>query len=471
MTASAVAGGTAGQSLPDRNSLSFWHDSLPARSSRPPLAGDIEVDVAILGGGYTGLWTAYYLRKADPSIRIAVIERRFAGFGASGRNGGWCSSFFPFSPKTTARLHGHDAVARMQRAMYETVDEVGRVAREEGLDIHYAKGGLVQLARHPAQLQRARVDVDEARRWGATETDVRLLSGDEAREIVGAMDVLGAVYSPHCATLHPARLVRGLAATVERLGVPVYEDTVALEIHPGKVITDRGCVRAETIVRATEAYTAGLAGGRRAVIPIYSLMVATETLPAEIWAKIRLHRREAFTDLRHLRIYGQRTADDRLAFGGRGAPYHFGSSIKSDYDADARIFALLHRTLTELFPCVGEYAITHGWGGPLAVARDWHASVGVDRRAGVAWAGGYVGDGVGTANLAGRTLADLLRGEESELTRLPWVGHRSKHWEPEPVRWIGVNAGRRLISTADRAEQRTGKPAWRAKAFSRFLGY
>ena len=172
-----------------------------------------------------------------------------------------------------------------------------------------------------------------------------------------------------------------------------------------------------------------------------------------------------------MRIYGQRTADDRLAFGGRGAPYHFGSRTDPDFDRDERVHTALREVLVDLFPVVGDYAVTHAWGGALGVPRDWYASVGYDRTAGLAWAGGYVGDGVATTNLAGRTIAQLITGGEGDLTRLPWVGHRSRRWEPEPLRWLGVNAGRLLMTTADRAEARSGKPARRAKAFARFIGY
>jgi glycine/D-amino acid oxidase-like deaminating enzyme len=240
---------------------------------------------------------------------------------------------------------------------------------------------------------------------------------------------------------------------------------------PGAILTTHGTVRAEIVVRATEGYTPSLRGERRRFIPLYSLMIATEPLPAAAWDQIGLRRRETFGDLRHLRIYGQRTADDRFAFGGRGAPYHFGSRIRPEFDRHRRVHSALRDVLVDLFPVVGDHEITHEWGGALAVPRDWHASVGLDRRSGLAWAGGYVGDGVATANLAGRTLARLITGEESELTRLPWVGHRSRRWEPEPLRWLGVNGGRLLMTSADRAESRTGKPAKRAKAFSRFIGY
>lgn len=453
--------------------VSYWLSSLDEPlTPRPPLPGGTEADVAIVGAGYTGLWTAYYLARADPSLRIVVLEREIAGYGASGRNGGWCSALFPTSLTALGRRHGRDATVAMQRAMQETVREVGRVVAAEGIDCDWARGGTVVLARTEAQLGRARAAVAEARAFGFGPDDLALLDAGEAAARCAAEGVRGGTYTPHCAAVHPARLARGLARAVERLGVTIHERTPVSEIRPGAAVTPAGLVRAPVVVRATEGYTPQLPGQRRTVVPVYSLMIATEPLPEHVWARIGLAGRETFSDHRHVIIYGQRTADGRLAFGGRGAPYHFGSRVRPGYDREPEVFAALRRTLGDLFPALGpDVAVTHRWGGPLGVARDWSASVGLDRVTGLAWAGGYVGDGVSTTNLAGRTLADLIRGVESDVTALPWVGHRSPRWEPEPLRWLAVNAGLRVMFSADAAEARTGRPSRRAALFGRFLGH
>ena len=420
---------------------SFWLDSLGPITRRPPLPGDRSYDVAIAGGGYTGLWTAYYLARAAPHLSIVVLEAEYCGFGASGRNGGWASGLFPVPEAKLARRYGAARASAMHAALAGAVDEVGRAADAEGIDCHYAKGGTISLARSPAQFRRAR------RSFG-------FLDAAAARAICGAGSVLGGVYSPDCAALHPARLVRGLAEAVERLGVTVHEGTRVTHLARGTVVTDHGTVTAGTVVRALEGYTARLAGHRRALAPVYSLMIATEPLPPSDWERIGLARRETFTDERHMIIYGQRTADDRLAFGGRGAPYHFGSRVEPGFDRVPAVFDALAHTLTEMFGIRPRIAAR--WGGPLAIPRDWMPSVGL--RDGVAWAGGYVGDGVAAANLAGRTLSDLITGERSELTGLPWVGHRSRPWEPEPLRWLGINAGLRAATVRDALERRP-KPA------------
>ncbi len=448
--------------------LSFWHDTVPGSlAPRPPLPGSTAVDVAIVGAGYTGLWTAYYLLDADPSLHVALLDKEIAGFGASGRNGGWCSALFPVSPSTLAREHGHHAAVAQYRAMRESVAEVVRVAEDEAIDADIASGGTVVVARSQPQLRRARAEIATARGFGI---GLDLLDDAAARRRLGATSVLGATYTPHCAALHPAKLVRGLADLVEGRGASIFERTPATGIRPGAVLTEHGTVRADIVVRATEGYTPSLAGHKREIAPVYSLMIATAPLPQTVWDEIGLAERETFSDYRHLIIYGQRTADGRLAFGGRGAPYHFGSRVASSYDDVPRVFAALAQTLGELFPVLRDVEVTHRWGGPLGIARDWQASVGLDRSTGLAWAGGYVGDGVSTTNLAGRTLADLILRRDSPLTALPWVGHRSPRWQPEPMRWLGANAGLRAMAWADAAETRRGRTSVLASAVDRLLG-
>ena len=452
----------------DYRELSLWHDNLPGSlQPRPGLPGDLDVDVAIVGAGFTGLWTAYYLLSEDPSMRISVLDAEIAGFGASGRNGGWCSALFPTSASAMAARHGTDAARAHYRAMRESVHEVVRVADAERIDADVALGGTVVLARNRPQLSRARDEVAEAGRFGLGTT---LLSAEAARERLDAANTLGGTFTPHCAAIHPAKLVRGLAETVERRGGRIFERSPATAIQPGRVITSRGIVKAEIVVQATEGYTPSLAGQRRRIAPVYSLMIATAPLPADIWQVIGLTHRETWSDYRHLIIYGQRTADDRMVFGGRGAPYHFGSRIRPSFDRVPTVFEALAHGLEMLFPVLADVEITHRWGGPLGIARDWQASVGFDRSAGLAWAGGYVGDGVAATNLAGRTLAQLIRGDDDSLTRLPWVDHRSPPWPPEPIRWLGANAALRAMILADAMEERNGRPSRIAGAVESILG-
>ena len=448
---------------------SLWWSTLPGVEARPRLAGDIDVDVAIVGAGYTGLWTAYYTLLNDPTLKVAVIERKVAGFGASGRNGGWCSALFPAALHRIARESSRDEAIRLQRTMNATVDEVARVIGAEGIDAGWKKGGTVIVARNELQRARAEADIADARDWGFGPEELELLDAAETQARIGIPDAIAGTWNAHCAAMNPARLVRGLAAAVERRGATIYENTPALAIAPGGVRTAYGVVRAAKVIRATEGYTPDLPTGKREIVPVYSLMIATEPLSDEQLQSVGLEERPTFSEYRNMIIYGQRTADGRIAFGGRGAPYKFGSRTDASFDVDAKVHAWLERTLVELFPSLQGVGITHRWGGPLGIARDWWATVGLDPVTGLGWAGGYVGDGVGTANLAGRTLGDLITGRQTDLVTLPWVNRRSRRWEPEPLRWLGVNAGLQAMGWADPEERRSGRPSVIAKTFEHLI--
>ncbi|MBX9246344.1 FAD-dependent oxidoreductase [Actinotalea ferrariae] len=441
---------------------------------RPALDAPTEADVVVVGAGLTGLWTAYHLTEADPSLDVVVVDQEIAGYGASGRNGGWCSALFPVSAEAIARRHGAPAAASLRAAMRDTVVEVAATAAAEGVACDVAVGGTISLARSRPQLARAHAEARAARRWG---DEVEVWDAHETRERLAATDVLGAMWSPDCVRVQPARLVRGLARVVEERGVRIHERTPVTHVAPHVVLAGGHAVRARHVVLATEAWGARLpVRGRvpvsgRGIAPVYSLMVATEPLPPDVWDGIGLRRGETFSDLRHLVVYGQRTADDRLAFGGRGAPYHWRSSVRPGHDRHDGVHAAIVRTLREMLPQVRDAAITHRWGGPLGVRRDWAPSVGLDPATGIAWAGGYVGDGVATTHLAGRTLADLLRGRRTALTRLPWVGHQGRRWEPEPWRWLGVRAGLAATVLADAEERATGRPSTVARLMAPLLGH
>ena len=449
---------------------SMWLDLIDeSLASRPTLPGPIGVDVAIVGAGFTGLWTAYYLAKADPHLRIAVLEKEIAGFGASGRNGGCVSPFFPTSLETIAKRHGRGKALAMQRAMFDTVDHIGAVCAGEGIEARYRRGGYLSLATGAAQLARVREEAAYYHAWGVGDDEVMWLDADAVRGRLAVDGCLGGTYTTHCASLDPARVARGLARVVEKLGVTIYEQTPVLGIDNGKAVTAAGDVRAGVVVRGIEGFTPELPGARRDVTPTYTLMIATERLPASFWREVGWHGYETFTDCRHLYIYAMRTDDDRIAFGGRGAPYHFNSRVREQYERAPRVHAALEATLRQLFPAARDAKITHRWGGSLGIPRDWFPSVGYDKTRGYAWAGGYVGDGVAAANLAGRTLTGLIAGTGSAVTELPWVNHRSPKWEPEPLRWIGVRTSLALFASADKKEQKTGKPAKRAELMRKIL--
>ncbi len=457
----------------DYRRISLWLDTVDDDlSPRPALEGHADVDVAIVGAGFTGLWTAYALLEREPALRLLVIEQEIAGFGASGRNGGWLSDLFPVSWERVARVGGGSAAAlAMHRAMVDGIHDVASTLGREHIDADLVRGGSLVVARTPLQAQALRRHAELSQRREGFDLGLRWLSADEVRSRVRVSGARGATYTSHSARIHPGKLVRGLARTVERLGGRIVEKTAAVELGPHRVATTRGVVTARTVVRATEAYTSGIRGERRTLLPLYSLMIATEPLSPSAWSEIGWTHAETIADGRHLIIYAQRTADGRIAFGGRGAPYHFGSRVAPAFDRNPAVFSALEDALHDLIPETRDAAITHRWGGPIGVARDWFPSIGIDGGRGVAWAGGYVGDGVTASNVAGRTLADLILARDSELTHLPWVQHHSRRWEPEPLRWLGVNAGVLAMRSADTVERRTGRSSLRARAALRLQGH
>jgi glycine/D-amino acid oxidase-like deaminating enzyme len=458
---------------------SFWFDALVAEGAddltpRPFAPDGLDVDVCIVGGGLTGLWAAYYLTENDPGISVVVIEKEIAGFGASGRNGGWCSALFPRETSSLVAEYGRDAARRMRQAMIDTVDEVGRVVAAEGIDCDFSKGGTVSFATSEVQRTAAIAEVEANTAFGVDRREFWDFTGAESGR-AHPDKAIAAAFNPDCARIQPAKLVRSLAEVVEARGVRIFEQTAAASWTEGEVVAEtpvgRTTIRTGSILLATEAYGSQLPGIGRRVMPLYSLMIATEPLDDAFWDAVGIEHGQTFTDYRHLLIYGQRTADNRFAFGGRGARYHWGSTISEAYDRVDRVFDHLHHTLVDLFPDATDAAVTHSWGGPLGVPRDWHATVTYNRRTRVGLAGGYVGDGVGTTNLAGRTLADLVTGSDSDIVSLPWVGHVSPRWEPEPLRFAGANLGLVGTTLADVEEAATGRPSIAARLLAPLTGH
>jgi glycine/D-amino acid oxidase-like deaminating enzyme len=449
---------------------SLWLDGIESSlSPRPSLPGDVDCDVAIVGAGFTGLWAAYHLARASADMRIVICEREIAGFGPSGRNGGWVSGGLIGSAATYAREAGPDAVRRAFRETYAAVDHVGEAVEREGIDCGFRKGGSLFVATTQPQLARLRARQHELDAVGLGGEDSRMLGPAEANAVVGVEGCLEASYSPHCARVDPARLVRGLAEACERLGVTIYERTPVTELGPHRLGTAHGSVRADIVLQATESYSVQLPRQRLRYLPLYSLMIATEPLPQHVWDEIGWTDGVVVSDMRHLFFYAQRTRDGRIAMGGRGAPYRLSRPIADENERNSEVRARLERVIRRHFPAAASARITHHWGGPLGVPRDWSMAVHYDRDSGFGWAGGYAGHGVVAANIAGRTLADLVLGRDTDLVHLPWVGHRSRRWEPEPLRFVASRAIVRILGSADRSEDATGRPARRTRLLAPVL--
>ncbi|TRX76069.1 NAD(P)/FAD-dependent oxidoreductase [Pseudomonas mangiferae] len=451
--------------------VSLWMDQLNGPLyARPSLDHARDVDVAIIGAGYTGLWTAYYLKRLAPSLDIVVLEAETAGFGASGRNGGWLiggmlgeSRYLqPLSPER------RKAAYRLLKAI---PDEVEGVLQREGIDCDYRKGGMLNCAaRYPEQAERLRRELEALYREGHEESDYQWLDRQALERHVRIEGASGAVFSPHCATIQPAKLIRGLAETVERLGVTIHDRSPVIEWGAGQLRTERAVVRAKWIVPAVEGYAARFEALRRIQIPVQSMIVATEPLPDAVWAEIGLDQGQALSEHSRQVTYAQRSRDGRLVFGARGG-YRFKGRLRDDFRLTEDEIGLRRYLMESLFPQLRGVRLSHAWGGNLGMARRFRPHMLCDPRAGLALAGGFGGEGVGATHLAGRTLADLILGRDSELVQQPWVFNgRSLDdlatWEPEPCRWLGYKAILAAFAREDRVLADRHSPAWRRRLAS-----
>lgn len=430
--------------------VSHWWEQIGLPDARPELDGHHRADVLIIGAGFTGLWTAYYLAKADPALKITILEAKHVGYGASGRNGGWLTNTVTGGRERLLTSHGREEVENFQLAMNQTVDEVIRICDIEGIDADIKRGGEFEVAYTPAQEARLRAHAEQEQSW--SHTDVQLLEATEASAQINVAGTRAALWHPHAARIQPAKLVSALVAVVEKLGVTIYENTAVTAIRPRQVEHQRGTVNAEMILRATEGFTAGIKGHRRLWLPMNSSMIVTEPLSQAMWDELNWNGGEVLGDYAHVYMYAQRTADDRIAIGGRGVPYKYGSRTDADGQTPPATVDGLQQVLHRMFPQTASARIDHAWSGVLGVPRDWAATVGLNPQTGLGWAGGYVGTGVATTNLSGRTLRDLVLGQETELTELPWVNHTVRQWEPEPLRWIATKGLYAAYGAADRSE-------------------
>ena len=456
--------------------ISLWMDQLDEPLlARPALERDLDVDVAIIGAGYTGLWTAYYLKRLAPSLDIAIVEAQTAGFGASGRNGGWLMGNLLGEDRLLAGLPAEQRRASFD-LLHEIPDEVEIVIEREGIDCDFLKGGVLYCAaRYPEQETSLRHYLDKLYSQGLTESDYRWLSPEQLAQQIRVAKPYGGIYAPHVATIHPAKLVRGLARTVECMGVKIYENSAVTQWQSGSLRTDKAQVRSRWIVPAVEGYATTLPPLGRYQLPVQSLMVATEPLSAATWDEIGLSHGQAFSESSRQVTYGQRTADNRLVFGARGG-YQFAGKLRHDFDLTTREVELRRYLFSELFPQLKNVRITHAWGGNLGMSRHFKPHMLCDHASGIALSGGYGGEGVGASNLGGRTLADLILQRDTELVRQPWVVPQGRldtlrTWEPEPCRWLGYNAIIRSFVHEDHTLANPATAPWRRKLASKVAGF
>jgi glycine/D-amino acid oxidase-like deaminating enzyme len=445
--------------MTDHGAIYWLDDCGDDLTRRPALAGDATVDVAILGGGYSGLWTAYFLLRANPDLSVAVLEAQFCGYGASGRNGGWCSPRYPMLVDELEKHFGADAARATIRAQHAIVDDIGEIIAEEAIDAHFTRGGMLSVARTPRQLAALKATFAGYDRLGLAD-DTRLIGAEESRALINVSQVLGAMKTDAGASIHPLRLVRGLARAVERRGGVIYESTAVTGVRPGQpalLETAGGVVTARrAVVLAGEAYLSGLAAYHRQLLPMSSMIVATAPLDAATWDAIGWQGNESLSSGAYTKDYLTRTRDGRILFGSRGAPYLFGSQMPESALADAALYAPIIANLRSWFPVLRDVPVTHAWGGYLGVPRDGMPSVHFDPASGIGNAFGYTGRGVATTALAGRALAGLIAGVPDYVPDLPMLHAPGPKWEVEPLRWIGVRYIQNAFARIDAADFRNG---------------
>jgi glycine/D-amino acid oxidase-like deaminating enzyme len=439
---------------------------------RPSLQGTVDCDVCVVGAGYTGLWTAYELACAAPELSIVVLEARIAGFGASGRNGGAVIAQLNGSRAHWTALGGPEGAVAMERELQAGVDAVGAAVAREEIDCGFSKNGVVMVARTPLELERFAASVDDDREWGFGPEDSRMLDAAEVAARIRIDGALGARFSPHCASMHPGRLVRGLAEAVEKRGVRIFERSPVWRIRPGVAEGDGCAVRARWVLRATEAYTESIFGTGGQIVPVHTSMLVTEPLSADVRARLGWDGREALL-AEHPFLHLQHTADGRITIGGddNRVPYRYGSKPDAEGPARPHVAAMYERELHRLFPALEGVRIERSWQGVFGAPRTWAPSVRLDRATGLGVLGGYVGEGVTASNLAARTMRDLLLDRETSLTRLPWVDSPTRRWEVEPLRTIGAGLVYRLRAAGDRRELATGRPSRLLALGNRLAGY
>jgi glycine/D-amino acid oxidase-like deaminating enzyme len=423
----------------DYNQKSYWLNTYGPYTPNDPLRGDLTVDVAIIGGGYTGLATAYFLKRAEPTMRVAVLEGEVVGYGASGRNGGFAMTLFGLEPAVTAALFGNQRTAEAHRYCERSVDLVRDLIREHAMQSDFEYTGFLRLATRPGFVKRIQHDLEILTGQGIT--GIEWIDQAAARAEINSPIVLGAWWEPRCGILNPAKHVRELKRVAQEAGAMVYEQSPALEIKRGDKFTLRapqGTVSAEKIVFATNAYSHLIPELKRKQVPAFTHMVITEALTREQLDSIGWQNRSGLEDARNLVHYLRLTVDNRIAIGGSDVTISYGRDMNRDLNE--KTFRQLEQDTVTLFPSLKDVKFVYRWGGPVSVPVDMAPAIGQVGDARAWYSLGCVGHGVAPTHLNGQTLADLLLEKKTDLTSIWFVNRRTIPWPPEPLRWAASQA-------------------------------
>jgi len=450
---------------------SFWHEVAPPYEPGPPLEGERRVDIAIIGGGYTGLWTAYHLKTEQPSLEVAVLEQEVAGYGASGRNGGFAMTLLGRSLDDLKQQFGAAEALEAHKAVVAAIDGIGQFARDNNVDCDYEKNGIITVSTTPWQDAIIEKDMKAAQEMGIQ--DIRFLDGQTVRDVVHSPTYRCAHEEGACAILNPAKLAWGLAGAIRQKGVALYEGTPVQQVRRSdggvEVKTEGGLLRAEKAVLATNAYSVHFPHIAKWVVPLYTYIVLTEPLTPAQWDSIGWKGRQGIEDRLGGLHYYRPTTDGRIAWGGDAFPYHFGSGIGPQFDQDETVFARLRASFARTFPTLSGVKFTHAWGGPVGITIRFVPTFGSLEGGRIHYGVGYCGHGVAPTYVGGEILRDLVLDKKTERTNLCFVKKEAIAFPPEPLRYLAVTTSLRYLDRQDRSDE-VVKPPLLMRLVQRFEG-
>jgi glycine/D-amino acid oxidase-like deaminating enzyme len=438
---------------------SYWLAASPPGPTRPAARGRLVADVAIIGAGFTGLWTAIALTDTDPALRVVVLEQETVGFGASGRNGGFCQASLTHGLANGIR-HFPDEVELLEREGIANLAALVAFTREHGIDCDLEETGGLDVADQPHQVDEFRAWVDEAAAWGE---ELEFLDRDQVRAEVHSPIWQAGLYRPpgRDVLLDPAKLVRGLARVAERRGVTIHEHSrvTRVERRAGgiRIAASTGAVvSADQVVVATSAYSGWFRRLSSQFVPVYDYALVSDPLTPDQRASIGWQRRQGMSDANNQFHYFRLTADDRILWGGYDAVYYRNNGVGPAFDRRPATFDRLAEHFRRAFPQLSGLAFPHRWGGAIDTTSRFTVTFGQALGGRLTYALGYTGLGVGASRWAGGIVRDFILRPDSDLLRLRFVQSRPVPFPPEPLRWLTVETVRRELDRADRSEGRRG---------------
>lgn len=435
-----------------RQQVVYWHETEPV-VPEPPLRGYADCDVCIVGSGYAGMWTAYFLKEAEPGLDIRLVEAKYAGYGASGRADGFVTPTIGKDIRALADQFGRERTREASAAVGRSILEIGRFARRNRVDAEYEANDYLMVASSEAQLRRLHKDRQLAMDiTGGNQPDV--LGADEARAIIGSPAIVGAVRTGG-AQVNPFKLARGLARVIKELGVTVYEDSPVLDVEPGvrpTVVTPGGRVIADKVVLTANAHQFTFAPFQRTTVPIWSYAMVSEPLSDAQLGRVAWAGREGLVEAKTFLTCGRFTADNRVLWAGGPALYFYGRDMRRRRMNERRAYRELLDEFRRYFPMWHDVAFTYAYGGTVDITRDYAPHFGALPGGSVLYGYGFCGNGIAATHTGGKVLRDLVLGKDSDYSRLLYVDtpeRRVRRFPPEPLLYPAVRAASRLIEWKD----------------------